>query len=110
MEKLTQQELESVLQEFSSRMAMHFGSRMRDARLFGSYARGTAHAGSDVDVLVVLEPPKCSFQDNEVIGEILSDLCIEYGALVLPVIVSEEEYRTTDLAFFRNVRRESIAV
>jgi predicted nucleotidyltransferase len=32
-----------------------FGKRLRDLRLFGSYARGEAYEESDVDVLVLID-------------------------------------------------------
>ena len=36
-------------------MTAHFGARLREVVLFGSWARGDAHEESDVDVLVVVD-------------------------------------------------------
>ncbi len=44
--------------------------------LFGSYARGNAHAGSDLDVLVDIDPalPKFSLVDLAGIANLLTDI------------------------------------
>jgi predicted nucleotidyltransferase len=41
--------------DLRARLVDRYGERLRDMRLFGSYARGQARAESDVDVLVVIE-------------------------------------------------------
>lgn len=110
MDVLQQEELDAVLRGFQSRMRAHFGARIREMRLFGSYVRGTARPHSDIDVLVVLEPFQRTDDDKNAVAEIMSDLCIEHGVLIMPVFVSEDDFHSNNLAFFRNVRQESVAV
>jgi predicted nucleotidyltransferase len=45
----------AALDRFRGALGRRFGARLREVILFGSYARGDAHEGSDVDVLVVVE-------------------------------------------------------
>ena len=47
--------LRAPLDCFAVRLRAVFGERVRELRLFGSYARGDAHEDSDVDVLVVID-------------------------------------------------------
>jgi uncharacterized protein len=47
--------LRPALAQYAERLGRVFGARLRDIRLFGSYARGDAHEDSDVDVLVVID-------------------------------------------------------
>lgn len=47
--------LRPPLEAFAERLRRAFGARLREVRLFGSYARGEAHEESDVDVLVVID-------------------------------------------------------
>lgn len=110
MDVLTPEELQTVLREFQTRMKALFGDRIRDMRLYGSYAKGTAQPHSDIDILLVLEPLERSAQEKQAVSEIISDLCMAHGILVMPIFVSEEEFKTNELSFFRNVRRESVAV
>ena len=44
-----------ALDRFQASLERAFGSRLREFVLYGSYARGTAHEESDVDVLVVVD-------------------------------------------------------
>ena len=53
--------------------------------LFGSYARGTAHRGSDLDVLVVLADEPCGLRHREVtvaMLQALSDLPVAKDVVV----------------------------
>ncbi len=47
--------LRPVLHAFEVALRSAFGARLRDVRLFGSYARGEASEDSDVDVLVLVD-------------------------------------------------------
>jgi uncharacterized protein len=51
----------SALERFRARLAERFGERLREVTLYGSYARGSAHDESDVDVFVVVD----DLDDNE---------------------------------------------
>lgn len=59
----------------SSKRALQAKGVLRLA-LFGSYARGDAHAGSDLDVLVDIDPtlPKFSLVDLAGIANLLTDI------------------------------------
>lgn len=43
------------LARFRASLVARFDGRLREATLFGSYARGEAHEESDVDVLIVID-------------------------------------------------------
>jgi predicted nucleotidyltransferase len=45
-----------ALAEYKAALERAFGTRLVRAVLFGSYARGRAHADSDIDVLVLVSP------------------------------------------------------
>ena len=44
----------TVVRAFRALLEARFGARLVELRLFGSYARGDADAGSDIDVAVVV--------------------------------------------------------
>ena len=47
--------LRPALSAYAERLRAVFGPRLRELRLFGSYARGDANEDSDVDVLVLVD-------------------------------------------------------
>lgn len=51
----TAQLLQNVLPKFVGELRARLGTSLIEARLFGSYARGTAHEHSDVDVFVLVD-------------------------------------------------------
>jgi predicted nucleotidyltransferase len=70
-------ELEKGLKEF-------YGDRFRGLLLYGSYARGTAWEGSDVDLLLLAEPLNPS-QEILALGSVAAPLSLDSG-LVLSVM------------------------
>jgi predicted nucleotidyltransferase len=49
--------IRDVVLELEAGLKKFYGARFRDLLLYGSYARGTAWEGSDVDLLLLLEGP-----------------------------------------------------
>src|SRR5687767_4501136 len=47
--------LARALADYRTRLRARYGPRLADVRLFGPWARGEAHADSDVDVLVLID-------------------------------------------------------
>jgi len=48
-------ELENIIQEFKIEIRKFVGSNLKRILLFGSYARGDAVEGSDIDLLLIFE-------------------------------------------------------
>jgi uncharacterized protein len=51
----TTPEVREAIERFRESVRSRFGGRLRQITLFGSQARGDAHADSDVDLLVVVD-------------------------------------------------------
>jgi hypothetical protein len=47
--------IKRALEAYATRLRATFGDRLREVRLFGSYARGEEDEDSDIDVLVVID-------------------------------------------------------
>lgn len=79
--------------------------------LFGSYARGDAEDGSDVDVLCLVDSPRHVIAEkNWQIGELASEALLEHGVVVSPIVENRAYYEENAdiLPFFRNIRREGV--
>jgi predicted nucleotidyltransferase len=80
--------------------------------LFGSYARGDNSEDSDVDLLVLLDKEKITYEDETKIARPLYMLEINTGISISPLIYSkhfwESQHKVTP--FYENVIREGIAL
>ena len=88
-----------------------FGSVLRDAYLYGSYARGDYHEESDIDILLTvdLEQPELSKYRNK-IAEITSDLSLKHDITVSVTVKPLEQFQkyANVLPFYKNVIKEGI--
>jgi predicted nucleotidyltransferase len=53
--KMRKKELEGIIQEFKVEIRKFVGSNLKRILLFGSYARGDAVEGSDIDLLLIFK-------------------------------------------------------
>ncbi len=76
--------------------------------LYGSYARGEQHKDSDIDLLILLDQDKVTYDDRKRIGNPLYHLELETGILISPVILTRHTWETKNRAtlFYNNVIRE----
>ena len=78
--------------------------------LYGSQARGEAEAGSDVDVLVVLEGTVDAGAEIEATSPIAADLSLAHDLVVCCVFVSRDDYEMAEWPLLMNVRAEGVAL
>lgn len=82
-----------------------------DAILFGSYARGDAEYGSDIDVMVLVnesreEIAKKTWQ----IGDVVAEILLEDGVLVSPIVENKSffDQNSSFLPLFKNIVKEGV--
>ena len=84
-----------------------------EAILFGSYARGDADSGSDIDVLLLVDASRQDISArNWQVGNLAADLLLDYGIVVSPV-VENREYFNSNLhlfPFYRNIECEGVRI
>lgn len=76
--------------------------------LYGSYARGDNQADSDVDVLILLDKDKITYEDHKRISSPLYSIELETGVLISPNFYSKNNWGKRITPFFENVSREGI--
>jgi predicted nucleotidyltransferase len=87
----------------------------RQAILFGSRARGTAHDESDADVAVLLDGAKAPFIKTKMaLDDIAYEVLLATGIRIQPLPVWEEEWAHPELysnpRLLQNIAREGIAL
>ncbi|MDQ3236097.1 MAG: nucleotidyltransferase domain-containing protein [Actinomycetota bacterium] len=101
---LSADELAGLMGRLSRGLGAIYEERYRGLVLYGSYARGEADGGSDVDVLLLLDG-KVEFRRAEPVTWPLS---LEMVITISLLSVSVERYRSGADPFMRNVRKEGI--
>jgi len=103
-------DVNAALQELKDAVRSIYGERLRAVYLYGSYARGSSHAGSDVDVLIVLDGPVNPAREIDRISEKVTDISFGHDLLISTFPVPSDWFENRQSAFFINVRREAVAV
>jgi uncharacterized protein len=89
-EEVLSAEVAQLVRDFQRRLRERFGNQLREMRLFGSHARGTAREDSDIDVFVLLE--QCDYSVQRDVLNIAGDLFFESNRLVSPTIFGRSQY------------------
>jgi len=101
--------VKALMNELKAGLQAIYGSRLRGLYLYGSYARGEADPGSDLDVLVVLDRIDCYSAEIDRTSQLGSDLSLKFGVSVAKVYLRECDWLERESPFLANVREEAIA-
>lgn len=107
-------DLEAVLGRLARGLEDLYGARYEGLVLYGSYARGEAREGSDVDLLVLLEGEQGEEDRVERAREVLRmepvvwPLSLESGYVLSVLPVGVRDFRGAEEPFLWNAREEGI--
>ena len=102
-----------AVSQFFRELKRMLGERLVRVVLYGSYARGTYHDNSDVDIMILTD---LSFEEIEEyrdrISDIAYDIELDTGIMLSPVIKNIEKYnsRISFVPFYKNVEREGVVL
>jgi predicted nucleotidyltransferase len=85
-----------------------YGERFRGLLLYGSYARGDAREGSDVDLLLLLSGPVNPAREILYLQDVKWPLSLEYDVLLSVMPVSAEAFEKAETMFLKAVRRDAV--
>jgi len=103
-------EVSLALAELKHALHTMYGERLQGVYLYGSYARGDFHAGSDVDVLMVLAGQVRPAQAIDRVNEVVADIGLRYDLLIAIYPTSVDWLLERQSPFFKNVRREGVPI
>ena len=108
---LTNQEVKKIVEELCGSVASLFPQNKIEAILFGSYARGDAEPGSDIDVLILVDASRQDISArNWQVGDLAAEFLLDYGIVVSPIVENRDYFNkyVDVLPFYRNVEREGV--
>ncbi len=95
-----------LIEEFRRSLRGSYGRRLKGMVIFGSLARGEWTPESDIDVLVLLDSALDARAEREHIWRLAWSLADRHGALIEPLVFTEQAYQQGKAPLFFNVRRE----
>jgi len=102
--------IKTVLKNVKKRLRRVYGGRLREVVLYGSYARGDSTAGSDIDVIVVLDGVKSAFLEIRRCSDALGDLELESDVLISILPIAAKDFEERESPVLLNAKKEGISV
>jgi len=100
----------AALGELKAALAALYGERFKGLYLYGSFARGTATADSDVDVLIALDGDPKPYTESDRLSALLADLCLKHDVLIASYPVPQAWLQERHDPLFESIRREGVLV
>ena len=91
-------------------LAKKYGKRLKGVILYGSMARGESTPASDIDLLVLLEPPLDYFSELWQLIDVLYPILLESAQLISAKPVLVNDFEMGSISLYRNAQREGVAV
>jgi len=102
--------IEQTIQQCKRILQAHYGARLKGLVLYGSIARGDADAESDIDLLVLLDPPMEYSAELWHVVELLDPTQLESERLISAKPVASDEYECGGIQLYRNAKQEGITL
>jgi len=102
-------EVEKIICEFKDEIKKIAKTNLKQVVLFGSFARGEAVEGSDIDLLLIFYT-KPSSEVIQKIRELSSTLSLKYDVVISEFLFTEEEFESYKTPFLMNVKKEGVVI
>ena len=103
-------DISPVLKEVKESLQREYGNRLRGIVVHGSYARGEASEGSDIDLIILLDYINNFDKELDTIFKALDNIEYRYDILFSIIPIEEKEYVTRQLPVILNARKEGVMV
>jgi predicted nucleotidyltransferase len=100
--------LQEAVRKLETGLRDLYGERFRGLLLYGSYARGDAREGSDVDLLLVLAGAVDPAKEILHLQDVKWPLALEYDTVLSVLPVSAEAFERAETFFLRTVRKDAV--
>ena len=106
----TIKDIKPILNEAKERLQKIYGERLKGLILYGSYARGDATEGSDIDLILLLADINNPISELEKFSGEIHQLDFLYDTVISIIPIEESQYRRRRLPLILNAKREGIPI
>ena len=103
-------QIKQILKEVKNEVLKIYGDRLSHMILYGSWARGEANEGSDIDLLIALKGRVNNLKEIGRMKDIINDIQFENGIEISTITVSENQYKKNNMPVYLNIRNEGIEI
>lgn len=110
---LRNQELQNILNRLTGSLVEIYGGKLKAVILYGSVAKETATAESDIDLMVLVDASSEELKNyEENLCDVSTDYALEYFKVFSIIDVCYEEFNQWKqaLPFYRNVASEGVVL
>lgn len=108
--KKTRKDIETILNEVKESLQKIYGERLKGIILYGSYARGDATEGSDIDIIVLLNKIINFDAELDTLFEVIGQIDYKYDTLISVLPMEEKQYLARRLPVILNAKREGVLI
>lgn len=106
-------EIRNYISEYLEKAKEILGASYVKAMLYGSYARGEANPGSDIDLIILstLSDPEIETVERE-LYDLSFDFLMDYGIDISVIVENYEHFQhwLGVLPFYDNIQREGVMI
>ncbi|VVB87746.1 Nucleotidyltransferase domain protein [uncultured archaeon] len=103
-------DIEEILKRAKSILQKIYGTRLKGIILYGSYARGDAVEGSDIDLIILLDNMQNPIDEIERCSKEIHQLDFVYDTLISIIPFDLKQYNTRRLPIILNAKKEGILI
>jgi len=97
-----------AIDELIEKLKKSYGENLVKVILYGSKARGDSTEDSDIDIMVILKSFINRINEVKKVSALVSGINFMYEIFIVPVILSENEYKAKSSLLVKNVNRDGI--
>ena len=103
-------QIKPIIEEVKTRLKEIYGPRLKKIILIGSYARGEAGPGSDIDLIILLDDLEDEYQEREKYFKAILEVDYKYDTVITIIPFKESEFNSRRLPLILNAKREGISL
>lgn len=102
-------DIDSILEDLKAEIKAAVGGKFVELILFGSYSRGDFTEYSDIDLLILVDPPLAR-EEMRKVDDLIASYSLKHDVVISGLVYPAEIYKRFNTPFLLNVKEQGIAI